>query len=215
MHKTGIVFCCAIIAVCTACTSDAIVRSGVLHSANKVPLSAERGQLADVASRITLALDEACGCRPASNVESSSPRVCGYPIKIDNMSELEASTNGRRIRITSGMLRFFAHDDELAFVLAHELSHILLGHAGAFSGLSPTSAEAEADQLGIRIVSDAHFDTKIAAKFPERLARSYPGMNSRYGAYGMPAQRTALISSAFGEGSRQQAYADLRGSCNG
>jgi len=215
MRVTAIVACWAVIALCAACASDSDVRPASRPAADQADPSAKPDRLADVASRITLALADVCDCRGTQHAGSTTLRLCGYAIKIDNMSELEASTNGRRIRITSGMLRFFAHDDELAFVLAHELSHILLGHAGAFSGLSPTSAEAEADQLGIRIVSDAHFDTKIAAKFPERLARSYPGMNSRYGAYGMLAQRTALISSAFGKGSRQQAYADLRGSCNG
>ncbi len=197
MRVTAIVACWAVIALCAACASDSDVRPASRPAADQADPSAKPDRLADVASRITLALADVCDCRGTQHAGSTTLRLCGYAIKIDNMSELEASTNGRRIRITSGMLRFFAHDDELAFVLAHEVSHILLGHAGAFDGLSARVAEAEADKLAIQIVSKSGFNTEIAANFPERLAQFYPSMNGGYGTYGMPAQRSAMISAAL------------------
>ena len=129
------------------------------------------------------------------------------------MEELQASTNGRRIRITTGMLQFLRNDDELAFVLAHEVSHVLLGHTGAFDEPTPRSAEAEADRLGIQLVSKAGFDTEIAARLPERLAQAYPRMKGRSSAYGSPAERAALIGAALAEGSGWPVSADLQGKC--
>ncbi len=213
MRKTAMTACWVVLAFCTACVSEPAVRPISLPASNQADLGAKPDRLADVASRITLALADVCDCRSAQNVESTSLRLCGYAIKIENRPELYASTNGKRISLTRGMLRFFAHDDELAFVLAHELSHILLGHAGAFDGISPRLAEVEADRLGIQIVSKANFNTEIAAEFPERLAQFYPSMNSRYGAYQMPAQRTAMIGSALREDSGPQSLADLSGEC--
>ena len=213
MRKTAMTACWAVLAFCTACASESAVRPVSLPASNQADQGAMPDRLADVASRITFALPDVCDCRKARHEESTSLRLCGYAIKIENRPELYASTNGKRISLTRGMLRFFAHDDEFAFVLAHELSHILLGHAGAFDGLAPRVAEVEADRLGIQIVSKANFNTEIAAKFPERLAQFYPSMNSRYGAYQMPAQRTAMIGSALKEDSGPQSFADLPGEC--
>jgi hypothetical protein len=213
MRRIAMISCWVVIAFCAACASDPAVRPVSLPATNKAELSAGPDRVAHVASRLALALADVCDCRSAQHVESTSLRLCGYPIKIENRSELYASTNGKRISLTRGMLRFFARDDELAFVLAHELSHILLGHVGAFNGISSTATEAEADKLGIHIVSDAHFDTKIAAEFPERLAQFYPSINGRYGAHQMSAQRTAMIGSALREDSGPRVYANLRGEC--
>ena len=213
MRSTVITACWLAIAFCTACASGSDVRPGSPHVMNQADPSAGPDRLADVASRIDLALADVCDCASVPDVAPATLRLCGYPIKIETMEQLQASTNGRRIRITTGMLWFFAHEDELAFVLAHELSHILLGHAGAFSGLSPRAVEAEADRLGIRIVSKADFNAEIAAKFPERLARSYPRTNSRSGTYGMPAQRRAAISAALVEEPGEIVAAGLRGKC--
>jgi Zn-dependent protease with chaperone function len=166
--------------------------------------------LTRVAARLAPVLATVCDCRDAPD---SAVGLCGTAIKIETMAELQASTNGRRIRITTGMLQFLRTDDELAFVLAHEVSHVLLGHTGAFDESAPRSAEAEADRLGIQLVSKAGFDTEIAARLPERLAQANPRMNGRPSAYGPPAERAARIGAALAEGSGRPLYADLRGKC--
>lgn len=213
-RSTAIAACWLVIALCTACASGSAVRPDSPSGTHQARPSAGPDRLADVAARLDLALADVCDCRSRPVAGRAMLKVCGYPIKIETMEELQASTNGRRVRITTGMLRFFAHEDELAFVLAHELSHILLGHAGAFNGLSPRAVEVEADRLGIQIVSKADFNTEIAAKFPERLARSYASTNSPSGAYGSPAERSAMINAALREGTGQLAYADLWGACD-
>lgn len=214
MRSIAILACWLAIAFCTACAPGSAVRPGSLPAANPAASSAVPDRLAEVAARIDLALAEVCDCASAPDGAPASLRLCGYPVKIEAMAERQASTNGRRIRITTGMLRFFGHEDELAFVLAHELSHILLGHAGAFNGRSPRAVEMEADRLGIRIASKAGFDTEIAAKFPERLARANPRTNSRSGTYGMPAARRAMIASVLRGSAGRHEFADLRGKCS-
>ena len=213
-RRTAMAGCWLVIAFCTACAAGSDVRPELRPDTHWASASAGPDRLAAIAARLDLALADVCDCRGQPVAGRAALELCGYPIKIETREELQASTNGRRIRITTGMLRFFAHEDELAFVLAHELSHILLGHAGAFNGLSPRTVEAEADRLGIQIVSKADFDTAIAAEFPERLARSYPGTNSRSGAYGSPTERRTMISAALREETGQQGSAGLPGACD-
>lgn len=213
MRLSAVVWCCLIAVLSTACESGPAARSGPLVSGSQSGSESEYDHLSDVASRITVALADVCQCRAQGDTQSPNPGLCGYPIEVENSARLYASTNGKRIRLTSGMLRYFESDDELAFVLAHELSHILLGHAGAFSGFSQKSAEIEADRLGIRIVSAAHFDTELAAEFPERLAQSYPGLRRLDGTYPEPDSRTAMIRSALRDNTNQLARIGPQGGC--
>lgn len=199
---------------CAACASNPEVRRDSHHAGARTETNAGSLRVAQVAARLAPVVPGGCACRGAP--EGTDPVLCGTPIKIEAMSELEASTNGRRIRITTGMLRFLQDDGELAFVLAHELSHILLGHAGAFDGPAPRKAEVEADSLGIQIVSNAGFDTEIAARLPARLADAYPGTNRRSAAYGLPSERSAMIGAAFAESfGRPGPVVDLPGMCGG
>lgn len=213
MRKTAVAMCWAVVAFCSACASNSAIQTHAPSSADKARLGSGANGLGGVASRINLALADVCDCQFASGTGIARPELCGHPITVETAAELHASTNGKRIRITSGMLQFFASDDELAFVLAHELSHILLGHAGAFDGISPKQAEIEADRLGIRIISMTAFDTEIAARFPKRLAQAYPGINSPNGTYQLSTTRTAMISSALMEGSGLKLHAKLASGC--
>ncbi len=213
MRLTALAACCLVAACLSACQSGSAVWSGEPASGPAASPGGGEVHLATVASRITGALGEVCQCRPRPESSGAGLELCGYPVQVEHTVELHASTNGQRVRITSGMLGFFESDDELAFVLAHELSHILLGHAGAFNGLSPRSAEEEADRLGIRIVLAAHFDTERAAEFPERLVRSYPAAGGQNAIYPRPANRTAMIRSALRADPGALAKLSLAGDC--
>lgn len=205
---------CFLVAVClSACASGSADWPGSPAAGPSASNAGARVHLAAVASRITGALADVCQCRAGRDRNGATPELCGYPLQVEHLSELYASTNGQRVKITSGMLGFFESDDELAFVLAHELSHILLGHAGAFSGPSQQSAEVEADRLGIRIVAAAHFDPEIAAEFPERLARSYPAVSRQTGTYPIATSRGAMIRSALRSDAGSLAKLGLRGTC--
>lgn len=203
-----------VLAFCTACASEPAPRPASPHAAALAESEAGPDRLSRVTARLAPALAEVCDCRGRPETEPQGLRLCGTPIKIEPMAALQASTNGQRIRITTGMLRFLERDDELAFVLAHELSHVLLGHAGAFAGRSPRTAEAEADSLGIQLVSAAGFDTEVAARLPERLAQSYPQTNRRSTAYGLPTERRAAITTALDRAKKGQAAFDPQALCS-
>ena len=206
---------------CTACATDRIgspgADSGPIAARSGVGLGSVPGlgpeALSESAARLTRALLEVCACADTATAAAGTLALCGYPIKIEVLTTPEASTNGRRIRITTGMLRLFAHEDELAFVLAHEVSHLLLGHAGAFGDASPRPVEVEADRLGIQIVSQARYDTVIAARFPARLAALHPHSNRSHGGYATPAQRSELIRAALTSGSGRRLFAGLESGC--
>lgn len=60
----------------------------------------------------------------------------GCPVSADlvDNDKVNAFTDGVKIGITTGMMRFVRNDDELAFVLSHELAHAALNHIGKQAG---------------------------------------------------------------------------------
>lgn len=53
---------------------------------------------------------------------------CSIPILLAAEPNTNASTDGERIVIFSGMLRIAQTDDELAAIVGHELAHVTMGH---------------------------------------------------------------------------------------
>ena len=101
-------------------------------------------------------------------------------------------TDGRRIGVTRGALRFFASDDELGWVVAHEIAHNILQHAedakfqtmlhrllsawGAGSDSSEAmppgpSLEVQADYVGAYLMARAGYDLDAVRRVWTRLAR--------------------------------------------
>lgn len=92
------------------------VRHGTLALSS--PVSAEPLPVSSVApASVSLAL-------PADT-------VCGYTFNAVKNDMLNAWADGQAIYVTSAMLRFAADDDELAVVLAHEISHNAMRHIDA------------------------------------------------------------------------------------
>ena len=54
--------------------------------------------------------------------------VCDFDITVMASDEVNAYTNGRTVRVMSGLLSMVANDDELALVLAHEVGHNVMNH---------------------------------------------------------------------------------------
>jgi hypothetical protein len=129
-------------------------------------------------------------------------RACAYSIELGNVDTVNAYDDGRRVMITRGMMNFTRSDDELAYVLAKEMAHNTLGHAGrqnmsatvggiidnlsrirpdttALAGMSgvrpmPRSLDAAADTLSLYMLAQAGYNIDGARRFWERLAREYP-----------------------------------------
>ena len=93
--------------------------------------------------------------------------------------ELNAWSDGRTVAVTSQMMEFVPDNQELAFVVAHEMSHNILRHAEKLEGSSTLlmqfglgarrvkASEIEADTLAIELMVRAGFDLNA----PERLLR--------------------------------------------
>ena len=155
----------------------------------------EQRRLATVTSRLMRGVAHLCpdGMTPPRDTTSAGPELCGFPVKLTDGNEFLASTNGKRIKISRGTLLFVSNDDELAFVLAHELTHILSGHSGAMRGSSRKEAELEADRSGIYIVARAGYSEAAVARLLPRLADALPRLNEPHTSYHTLAVRTAAM----------------------
>lgn len=54
--------------------------------------------------------------------------VCDFDVTVMESDQIDAFTNGRTIRVMSGLLAMVVNDDELALVLAHEVGHNIMNH---------------------------------------------------------------------------------------
>ena len=103
------------------------------------------------------------------------------------------SSVGGRLYLTTGMLKFLRNDDELAWVLGHEMAHLTCGHcdrkakmlhlAGGFGDIVETGAsvglmltapfgqgdEYEADSKGRQYAKDAGYDPGAAVEVLRRF----------------------------------------------
>lgn len=115
--------------------------------------------------------------------------TCAYSTQIEVTGTFRSHTDGRHIFISDRMVDVAADDDQLAFVLAHELAHAVLEHRtqpdvtgspGQANqwitlnrGLS-LRAEPDADHLGLFLLARAGFDPYQAVDFLTRYAEANP-----------------------------------------
>lgn len=108
-------------------------------------------------------------------------RGCGGTATLQPSNAVNAWADGRYVAVTTRALDVAAADDELAFVVAHEMAHNILHHRsrqGRGSSLFPRTrrttgikqAEIEADQLALRLIARAGYDTSAPERFLRRVA---------------------------------------------
>lgn len=90
-----------------------------------------------------------------------------------NAYSLASQSKFTYVYVTKGLIRFAANDDQLASVLAHEISHILLGHhiarqKSTGSGFNQEQ-ELAADKHSIKLLKKAGFNSGESIKLLERL----------------------------------------------
>lgn len=110
--------------------------------------------------------------------------ACPSRVRLARSNQRNAFADGRHVVLTTGLVARLQNDDELAFVVAHEMAHNILRHAtimrgdGVSHGLGRTlgrsgrvvrETEREADALGGEIMVDAGFDPVRGAAILERL----------------------------------------------
>lgn len=112
-----------------------------------------------VAGNIFSASTEFC-----ENFESSGEVTsCVRDILIVETSSYNAWARSGRIFITRRLVEV-SSEDELAYVIAHELAHVVLGHSG-----SSIRNEIAADYLAARIMRRSGFDVSAAKTVLARL----------------------------------------------
>ncbi len=87
-----------------------------------------------------------------------------------------AAADGKIIQITTAVILETTDDDELAFVLAHEMAHNVLEHKALLDVQGRKAAnirmtEIEADRFGLQLMKAAGFDPRAAARFWARFGR--------------------------------------------
>lgn len=127
-----------------------------------------------------------------------------YSMVLAPSDQINAFADGKNIVVYNGLMRFTENDDELAFVVAHEIAHSVQGHIGKQTGnvllgsildvliLGTTGVstggmfgrlggaaysqgfEFEADYAGLYIAARAGHDVSGAVNFWRRLAAEHP-----------------------------------------
>jgi len=142
--------------------------------------------------------------RGAQTLELEVPltTACAFNIEVGQADLVNAYGDGYRVLVTRGMLRALHSDEELAYVLAKEIAHNVLGHAArqnqgatmggiidnlvqlepdlsalsGSSGLRPVRPEFDtaADRLSVYLLARAGYDVSGVTGFWRRLAQEYP-----------------------------------------
>jgi hypothetical protein len=148
---------------------------------------------------ITDRLDAALAAGPATlllrhagalrTVTLTGARACRSAVQLDLSNTRNASADGHVVNITQGIADFAETDDELAFVIGHELSHDILRHRvfldgthtrrGLFAGVGDNGerlrdTERQADYFGVYLLAWAGYDPHAAARFWHRMAEADP-----------------------------------------
>lgn len=129
-------------------------------------------------------------------------RACAFNIEFGNSPNVNAYGDGYRILLTRGMLDAVRRDEELAYVIAREMAHNILGHAArmnqqatvggiidnlvqlrpdlssmtGMAGLRPIAPEYDtaADKLSVYLLARAGYDLEPVVPFWKDLAERYP-----------------------------------------
>jgi hypothetical protein len=144
---------------------------------------------------------------------------CTASLFMINRNSVDASTFGLRIQVNSGLEALLQDDAELAFVLAHELAHVILEHTGPGKEAQVKDRvvrqriEIEADHLAVLLMARAGFASAAAAASIPRM-RKTNGPISRllgiYGPYMSTDERVAFLTKRADE-VRAQLAAEVQG----
>lgn len=126
---------------------------------------------------------------------------CGGRMALMPERSLNAWSDGRYVGLTTRMMEFVQDDSELAFVVAHEMSHNMLGHDRTRGVGNPLvhfgigageikATELQADIQAVRLMAASGYDPTASERFLERLgkakilriATTHPGTSRRIAA---------------------------------
>ncbi|WP_428333360.1 M48 family metalloprotease [Novosphingobium sp.] len=179
---------------------------------NAAVVAAQRILAAEFAKGpVTLRVASATGDR---TVRFSAEAGCPAIVEVVPGAAINAWADGHSVVISAGLLRRCDRDEDLALVIAHELSHNLLRHAerlargdAATNGLlrSPGAGSAqireteeEADRLAAHLAIGARYDLRGAVHFLGGLIAG-AGLDRPDDTHPATARRLALLSGAIAD----------------
>lgn len=132
--------------------NEAVLRNGFDSVLSKVKIRTPEGR--DYVARI----------RPQT--------ACAIPAKVVFSQRVNGHTDGREVLITSALMTSVPDDTNLALVIAHEMSHVIGGHAG-----KPQSQglELEADRMALVLMARSGYDVDGAMAYWERASHPHDG----------------------------------------
>ena len=210
----------------------------VIVSANDQPMTEGPAQEQESYDGLQANLDRLDGAVAAGPVRLSVRRgettrtvaltpvpACAYTTQIVIQRSLRGNVGHGLIQITTGMAGLARTDDELAFIVAHELAHAVLEHVtgpatpgrrGArtdeltLTRGPHTMMEADADRLGLYLLARAGYDPVAAVavldRYSERdLFSAWPQIDPRGRVYAPSAERRAALPSVLTDIAARQA----------
>ncbi|UTY58227.1 M48 family metallopeptidase [Massilia sp. erpn] len=162
-------------------------------------------------------------------------RACAYRVDLGNADNINSYADGSRVLLTRGMISFAQSDEAIAFVLAKDIAHNVLGHAGSLrqnaslasmidnlasvrpdlslligsGGIKPMPQEMDvaADQLALYMLARAGYNIDRAKAFWQRLAAQYPAsvLNGYMAVHPATTARYTAIDRTVGEIKAKQA----------
>lgn len=162
----------------------------------------------DRTARFVALLDEALGAPTTLGIRRGALRIsvqiqgekgCSAKFAVLHRHSANAWSDGRYVAVTDRMMAKTADDSELAFVVAHEMSHNILRHAAQMRGASRLlmqfglgagkmkANEREADALAVELLASAGYDLAAPERLLKRSAQArwmdlpitHPGISSR------------------------------------
>eukprot|EP01034_Spumella_vulgaris_P029452 gene29452-36511_t len=129
-------------------------------------------------------------------------RACAIRVHLGNADNINSYADGQRVLITRGMMNFAQSDEAIAYVLAKDIAHNVLGHAGAMrnsatvgsmidnlvrtkpdlslligsGGIKPVPQDMDtaADSLALYMLARAGYNIDRVKPFWQRLSSQYP-----------------------------------------
>jgi Zn-dependent protease with chaperone function len=134
----------------------------------------------------------------------SSKMACDLNGFVKLSKEMNAENKGSNIWVNSGLLENTPDDNEVAFVIAHEAAHSILGHAAPENEKKLKNpefrrpAEMAADRLGVQLMANAGYDPYAAARYHARSSKIGRGFSQKLtggfnGPYMAPKDRIAFL----------------------
>lgn len=142
-----------------------------------------------------------------SKIEMAPLPACPSRVHLARSTQRNAYADGRHVFLTTGLLARLRSDDELAFVIAHEMAHNILHHATIMrgsnvkqglgrtlgrSGRVVRETERAADALGGDLMIDAGFDPVVGAAVLQHLGGANLGIDL-FGTHDSTASRIAAM----------------------